>query len=131
MAYINEGRSEIPKLFFWIAKPLYKLSMIEITSTYKLLDKTEILSGKWKELDKRKQWKTSIIGGFILLSYLILSLVMKVLNAVMLSVNSFTTLGFGEIPTRGFGRYAAIIEGFIGWFLLTLFSVSLISQLLQ
>ena len=56
---------------------------------------------------------------------------MKILNAIVLSVNSFTTLGFGEIPTKGIGRYAAIIEGFIGWFLLTVFSVSLISQLLQ
>ena len=68
---------------------------------------------------------------FVLETFLISSLFIKVLNAIMLSVNSFTTLGFGEIPTRGIGRYAAIIEGFIGWFLLTLFSVSLITQLLQ
>ena len=49
----------------------------------------------------------------------------------MLSVNAFTTLGFGEIPIKGVPRYLAIIEGFIGWFMLTIFSVALISQLLN
>lgn len=131
MAYMNEGKSEIPKMFLWISKPLYRLSTIGISTTNKFLNKTEILNGKWSELTKGNKRKTAIIGGLILISHLVLSLVMKVLNAVMLSVNSFTTLGFGEIPTIGIGRYAAIIEGFMGWFLLTLFSVSLITQLLQ
>ena len=51
-------------------------------------------------------------------------------NALMLSINTFTTLGFGDIPIKGLTRYLAIIEGFIGWFMLSIFSVSLISQLL-
>ena len=55
----------------------------------------------------------------------------KILNALMLSINTFTTLGFGEIPIKGLPRYLAIIQGFIGWFMLTIFSVSLISQLLN
>ena len=131
MAYINEGKFEIPRIFLWISKPLYQLSTIGISSTNKFLSRAEILNGKWIELDKKNKRKTAMVGGFILISHLVLSLVMKVLNAVVLSINSFTTLGFGEIPTRGIGRYAAIIEGFIGWFLLTLFSVSLITQLLQ
>ena len=38
---------------------------------------------------------------------------------------------FGEIPIKGLPRYLAIIQGFIGWFMLTIFSVSLISQLLN
>ena len=129
--YMQEGGDEIPKIFLWISKPLYKLSTLKLSTTTKFLRKTEILDGKWIELEGKKKAITAFWGGFILVSYLIISLIMKVLNAVMLSVNSFTTLGFGEIPTRGIGRYAAIIEGFIGWFLLTLFSVSLITQLLQ
>ena len=55
----------------------------------------------------------------------------KTLNALMLSINTFTTFGFGEIPIKGLPRYLAIIQGFIGWFMLTIFSVSLISQLLN
>ncbi|HHZ65452.1 MAG TPA: hypothetical protein EYN38_09000 [Flavobacteriales bacterium] len=46
-------------------------------------------------------------------------------------MNTFTTLGFGEIPVKGIGRYIAILEGFLVWFLLSIFSVSLISQILQ
>jgi hypothetical protein len=129
--YMKEGQSEIPKMFLWVSKPLYSLSTIGINATNKFLGKAELLNGKWVELDKGKKVKAAFWGGLILISHLIVSLLMKVLNAVMLSVNSFTTLGFGEIPTTGIGRYAAIIEGFIGWFLLTLFSVSLITQLLQ
>lgn len=37
----------------------------------------------------------------------------------------------GEIPIKGLPRYLAIVQGFIGWFMLTIFSVSLISQLLN
>ena len=44
---------------------------------------------------------------------------------------NLATLGFGEIPIKGLPRYLAIIQGFIGWFMLTIFSVSLISQLLN
>lgn len=49
-------------------------------------------------------------------------------NAVTLSINAFTTLGFGNIPTHGLARYLCIIEGFIGWFLLSIFTVALINQ---
>jgi len=50
------------------------------------------------------------------------------INAFMLSLNSFTTLGFGNIPTIGVARYLCILEGLIGWFLLSLFTVALINQ---
>lgn len=51
-------------------------------------------------------------------------------NAFVLSVNSFVTLGFGRIPTHGFAKYICILEGFLGWFLLSIFIVSLINQVL-
>jgi hypothetical protein len=51
-------------------------------------------------------------------------------HSFMLSVNSFVTLGFGEIPTKGLVRNLCIIEGFIGWFLLSIFVVALINQTL-
>lgn len=52
------------------------------------------------------------------------------LNSLTLSVNSFVTLGFGNIPTRGAAKYLCIFEGFIGWFLLSIFMVALINQVL-
>jgi len=70
-----------------------------------------------------------LIGAFCVV--LIYDIFIKMLNALMLSINTFTTLGFGEIPIKGLPRYLAIIQGFIGWFMLTIFSVSLITQLLK
>ncbi len=51
-------------------------------------------------------------------------------NAMTLSLNSFVTLGFGSIPTSGLARYVCILQGFIGWFLLSIFTASLINQVL-
>ena len=56
---------------------------------------------------------------------------MKIIEAVSMSLNVFSTLGFGALPESGLSRYLSIIEGFIGWFLLSIFSVSLISQVIQ
>ena len=131
ISYMKQSKNEIPRMFLWISKPLYYLSTYKITASNNFLRKAEILNGKWLELKGARKVFTSISVSIVLIFYLFSSLLMKVLNALMLSINTFTTLGFGEIPTRGIGRYAAIIEGFIGWFLLTLFSVSLITQLLQ
>lgn len=54
----------------------------------------------------------------------------SLINAMTLSLNAFVTLGFGSIPTLGLARYICIIEGFIGWFLLSIFTASLINQIL-
>ena len=62
-----------------------------------------------------------VISGTILLG---------IANAITLSLNSFVTLGFGSIPTSGVSRYMCIIEGFVGWFLLSIFTVALINQVL-
>ena len=63
---------------------------------------------------------------FTMLAGFLLSLV----NALTLSLNAFVTLGFGTIPTTGIARYVCIVQGFIGWFLLSLFTVALINQVL-
>jgi len=54
----------------------------------------------------------------------------SLLNAITLSLNAFVTLGFGEIPTKGAAKYITVVQGFLGWFLLSIFTVSLVSQLL-
>lgn len=54
----------------------------------------------------------------------------SLINAMTLSLNSFVTLGFGSIPTTGLARYICILQGFIGWFLLSVFTASLINQVL-
>lgn len=61
---------------------------------------------------------------------LITGLVTSFFNAITLSVNSFVTLGFGTIPTKGLAKYICIFQGFLGWFLLSIFIVALINQIL-
>jgi len=62
-----------------------------------------------------------MLSGGILYSFM---------NGLALSLNAYTTLGFGNIPTVGIARYACILEGFIGWFMLSIFSVALLNQVL-
>jgi len=61
---------------------------------------------------------------------MIRGLSISLLNAFALSLNAFITLGFGNIPTVGVARYMCVIEGAIGWFLLSLFTVALLNQVL-
>ncbi len=59
------------------------------------------------------------------------ALIISWINAIFLSLNAFVTLGFGAVPTKGVARYLCILQGFIGWFLLSIFTVALINQVLQ
>ena len=128
---ITQAHLELPSFFISWSKPLYNASMFSSRIMARFLKVTDVLQGKWQDLSpKQKRWKNIQIG-FLLTVGLFYDLFIKILNALMLSINTFTTLGFGEIPIKGLPRYLAIIQGFIGWFMLTIFSVSLISQLLN
>ena len=129
--YMHSSKKEVPWFFLWLTKPIYYFSSYNYKMTGKVLRHTDILKGRWVDLPKRRKVFTSfIIGGWILI-LIVVDILIKFLNAITLSINTFTTLGFGEIPIKGIPRYLAVIQGFIGWFMLTIFSVSLISQLLN
>lgn len=92
---------------------------------------------EWDVVSKKKMLRD--YGEFIeknekgyLLPFLklLLGLFLSWLNAFALSLNAFVTLGFGAIPTKGLARYLCIIQGFMGWFLLSIFTVALINQVL-
>ncbi len=129
--YMHKSQKETPSYFLWLAKPLYYFSSTNYKFISALFDKTDILKGKWVDLPKKKKVLASVFMGIWILILLCLDLLVKFINALTLSLNTFTTLGFGEIPTKGLPRYLSIIQGFIGWFILSIFSVSLISQLLN
>jgi uncharacterized protein YjbI with pentapeptide repeats len=61
---------------------------------------------------------------------LVAGFLVSFVNALTLSLNAYTTLGFGNIPTHGLARYACVVQGFIGWFMLSIFTVALINQVL-
>jgi len=129
--YMHNSKKEVPWFFLWLTKPIYYFSSYNYKLTGRILRHTDILKGRWVDLPKRKKIVTSFIIGCWILALLIVDILIKFLNALTLSINTFTTLGFGEIPIKGIPRYLAVIQGFIGWFMLTIFSVALISQLLN
>ncbi|PIQ47274.1 MAG: hypothetical protein COW03_16140 [Cytophagales bacterium CG12_big_fil_rev_8_21_14_0_65_40_12] len=129
--YLLEQGKTAPKFFLATAMPLYKWSVAGTRTFSWFLEKIDFLKGKWSETEPSKQSGKSALLITAFLIALFYDILIKMLNALMLSINTFTTLGFGEIPIKGLPRYLAIIQGFIGWFMLTIFSVSLISQLLN
>jgi len=129
--FIESSNKTIPSFFTVTALPLYKWAISGTKLTAAFLRKIDIVNGSWNDLPSGKRfWKLILLIGAFLVA-IVYDVFIKVLNALMLSLNTFTTLGFGEIPIKGLPRYLAIIQGFIGWFMLTIFSVSLISQLLN
>ena len=129
--FMQSSEKELPVYFKWLSRPLYNASVSRFNLSRSVLRKTDILNGKWSELPSGKKALTSFVIGTYLLFYLIYVLIVRCLNAITLSLNAFSTLGFGEIPTKGIARYVTIIQGFIGWFLLSIFLVSLIGQILN
>ena len=85
----------------------------------------------WQQLTSQKKFKTTSILTISLVLFAFWGLFMRTLNALALSLNAFVTLGYGEIEAKGVARYFCVLEGIVGWFLLSIFSVSLISQILQ
>ena len=128
---IEKSDKRVPKFFTATVLPIYKWSVAGTQLSTSFLRKIDVMKGTWSELPKSKRIWKSILLITVFLIAVCYDVFIKVLNALMLSINTFTTLGFGEIPIKGLPRYLAIIQGFIGWFMLTIFSVSLISQLLN
>jgi len=128
---VESSDKTVPKFFMTTALPLYKWAISGTKLSASFLKRIDIMKGTWQELQPSKRiWKSMLLIGAFLVA-IAYDIIIKMLNALMLSINTFTTLGFGEIPIKGLPRYLAIIQGFIGWFMLTIFSVSLISQLLN
>ncbi|WP_093024906.1 potassium channel family protein [Pustulibacterium marinum] len=128
---LEKNGTKVPRFFMVTALPLYNWAISGTKLSARILKKLDFMKGRWQDLPKKKKrWKTwlVILVFIIAIAY---DIFIKILNALMLSINTFTTLGFGEIPIKGLPRYLAIVQGFIGWFMLTIFSVSLISQLLN
>jgi hypothetical protein len=104
---------------------LFAIFYLFFPSDWDVSNRSQLLS-KVKDLTSKNREKTFIAT----LAFVAYSAFIHILNALTLSLNAFTTLGFGDIPTHGAARYVTIVQGFIGWFLLTIFSVSLINQVL-
>ena len=128
---LKGNKSRVPFFFMLFLKPLYWLSILKYKWNIWIYRRIEFLKGSWSDLSKSKKVSFGFFTFLFILLYGSYLILIRSMNSLILSVNTFTTLGFGDIPVTGISRYVAIIEGFLGWFLLSIFSVSLISQILQ
>lgn len=128
---LEVSRADVPTFIAWLGRPLYGLNKAYLSVSAWLMERFDIVPGRWNELSEgRKFWTSAAVGAYML-GFLVWGVLMRFVNAFALSLNAFVTLGYGEIQARGVARYLAVLEGAIGWFLLSIFSVTLISQLLQ
>lgn len=128
---LEERRVFVPFFINFFGKPLYNLSLLRYKFMTWLYRRAEILSGRWVDLKFVKKLTVGTKVFIALIFYIAYLILVRASNSIILSINAFSTLGFGNIPVQGVLRYFTIIEGFLGWFLLSIFSVSLISQILQ
>jgi hypothetical protein len=127
---LQAARQRVPPVIRRIGMPFYALAVFYDRFTLRLLSRTDMVKGSWNELSPGKRLWLSWLVSFYFVGFVLWGLFMRLLNALALSLNVFVTLGYGEIPAKGFMRYLAVVEGVMGWFMLSIFSVSLISQML-
>lgn len=126
-----EPRKSIPSFIYFIGSPLYYIYLEYYEVSLWLRHRMNMKAGIWEQLSPRRKVLTFLIMGGYITFFILWGFLMRVFNALALSLNAFVTLGYGEIEAKGISRYLAVLEGAMGWFLLSIFSVSLISQILQ
>lgn len=129
--FLKESRKKVPFFVNTLGKPLYLFSITRYKFVLFLYKKIDLLKGCWTELSFIRKFFIGIITFFSIIIFIVYIAIVRLINSLFLSLNTFSTLGFGHIPVTGISRYLAILEGFLGWFLLSIFSVSLINQILQ
>jgi len=129
---LDKNKVYMPSMLASLAKPIYQISLLRYKTLRFSYTKAEFMAGrKWVDLEQKEKYWIGTLTFFLTLTYIIYLVFIRALNSIVLSINAFSTLGFGQIPVRGFTKYVAIIEGFIGWFLLSIFLVSVLSQMMS
>ncbi len=129
--FLDSSDKKIPWYFHIFGRPIYFLEKLKDKPSMLFYRMIDWFPDEWESLKPAKKILATILYGFVFIFTVIWFLTIHILDSIMLSLNVFSTLGFGQIPVRGVPRYLTVIEGFIGWFLLSIFSVSLISQVIQ
>ncbi|NVJ87601.1 MAG: hypothetical protein HWE15_14960, partial [Algoriphagus sp.] len=88
---ISDSEKSVPRFFSATALPLYRWAISGTQLSAKILSKIDILKGTWEELPPaQKAWKSFLLTVAFLVA-LLYDLLIKILNALMLSINTFTT----------------------------------------
>lgn len=128
----QENIEKLPPIVSFIGMPFYYLGFLFTQIKHRVRSVSQFnIYQDWSHLNQWGRYKTSTIVTLNFIGFLIWGLIMRLINSFILSLNAFVTLGYGEIEAKGIARYFCVVEGLVGWFLLSIFSVSLISQILQ
>lgn len=124
---------KMPKLMYLFSNPLVFLGRLRFNILPNLIRTFDFQQEAWDNLSFWKKAKSGTIITCISVIFIIYVIFVKLVNSLFLSLNSFIVLGFGALPEEeeGLAMYLTIIEGIIGWFLLTIFTITLFSQVLQ
>ena len=131
LADLNAAPNQIPTIFRAVAPRIYSLALAGERARKWIDGFLNVLQSPWSSMPRSKQAMVSLLTTLYVICYLLWHLLLRILDAFMVSLNAFSTLGFGGIPFQGVARYLVVCEGLVGWLMLTIFSVSLIGQLLR
>ncbi len=129
-SYLKKQK-RVPRVVVLFGEPLYYLGRMRRVMIPRLIRFFNFQKEDWASLNTKKRIWSGFIIGLVLVSFVTYVLVVKFFNGLIMSLNSFVVVGFGALPEKGLAMYICIIEGIIGWFLLTIFTITLFSQVLQ
>lgn len=78
-----------------------------------------------------KKIVASVLFFLLIVFFVFQNIFFRAFDCLAVSLNIFTTLGFGNTEIKGLPMYLIVLEGFSGWFLLSFFSLALFSQLIN
>lgn len=128
---LRKTHNTVPGIINILGKPIHDINMLYLRLSTSLLNTVDFSNNQWQTYSPTRKMGISLLTTIYFVAYLLWGIFIRGLNALVLSINSFVTLGYGEISANGIARYLVILQGLIGWFLLTVFSVTLISQVIQ
>ncbi|HOI32582.1 MAG: hypothetical protein PHG67_01860 [Bacteroidales bacterium] len=126
-----KNRSEIPLLVRGLGFPLYFTWNARQQLIWFVYSKIELMHGQWNQLSSSRKTIVGTATAFSLFIYFAFVLLIKFINSFMLSLNMFLAMGFGKTPESRAPMYLTVLEGLIGWLMITIFTITLLSQLLQ
>ncbi len=128
--YIKADK-KVPRIIKLTGMPLYYMGKLRYRVIPDLIRVFNFQPKMWEEIKGGRKLFSGTLIFLILILFAVYVLIVKFIAAFVLSLNSFVVIGFGNLPEKGPAKYFSIIEGIIGWFLLTIFTITLLNQVLQ
>jgi hypothetical protein len=129
--FLQKNNKFVPNYFRWFGSSLfYSRSAFHRLEEW-LYTRLNPIPDGWETATPAQRRKAYFLFAVATIFSIFYFVTLRFLDSLTLSLNVFSTLGYGDILAKGLPRYLVIAEGFIGWFLLSIFSVSLVSQVIQ